>query len=75
MTLDGALAGKSHRLIAIDLYGAVRVEADWYADGALRALVRRRVEKSLELMNGGYRDIAACRPARRAKKEPPSGRS
>ena len=61
LALDGKLAGKSTRLIAIDFYGAARVEADWHTDGALRALVRRRIKKSLTLMNGGYRDLVAGR--------------
>ena len=52
--LDGALAGKTHRGIAIDLYGAAKVAAEWHEDGALRSRVRRRIRKSLQLMNGGY---------------------
>lgn len=58
LALDGHLAGKSHRLIAIDLYGAARVAAEWHEDSAIRSLVRSRVDKSRRLMNGGYRDLA-----------------
>ena len=61
LALDGHLAGKSSRLIAIDLRGAERTEAEWFEDSALRALVRRRIATSLEIMNGGYRDLAAGR--------------
>ena len=57
--LDGVLAGKSHRRIAIDIYGAAKVAAGWYEDGGLRSRVRRRIDKSLQLMNGGYRDLVA----------------
>ena len=55
MALDGKLGGKSLRLIAIDLYGKAKVTDEWSPDGAMRAKVRWRVQKSLALMNGGYR--------------------
>jgi hypothetical protein len=51
------LAGKSHRQIAIDLFGLDTVKADWYDSSRIRSLVRRRIEKSKHLMNGGYRDL------------------
>ena len=60
LALDGALAGKTHRRIAIDLYGAAEVDANWYEDGSLRSRVRRRIDRSRRLMNGGYRDLAAA---------------
>ena len=53
MVLDGKLLGRSLRLIAIDLYGEARVAREWSPDGAMRARVRWRVDKSLALMNGG----------------------
>ena len=34
-------AGKTLREIAIDLFGAARVDAEWYADGWMRATVQR----------------------------------
>ena len=55
LALDGHLAGKSPRQIAMALRGSATVERDWYPDSALRALVRRRIATSVELMNGGYR--------------------
>ena len=55
LALAGKLAGKSLRLIAIDLFGEARVAKKWSPDGAMRAKVRWRVQKSLALMNGGYR--------------------
>ena len=45
----------------MNLRGAAAVEADWHPDGALRALVRRRIVKSVELMEIGYRDLATGR--------------
>ena len=57
MVLDAKLAGRSLRLIAIDLYGEARVAREWSPDGAMRARVRWRVDKSLALMNGGYRAL------------------
>ena len=57
--LDGKLAGRSLRLIAVDLYGAARVAAEWRSDGAMRARVRWRVKQALRLMNGGYRELAS----------------
>ena len=57
MALDGKLGGKSLCLIAIDLYGKARVAEEWSSDSALRARVRWRVDKSMALMNGCYRDF------------------
>ena len=34
-----------------------RVAREWSSDGAMRARVRWRVDKSLALMNGGYREL------------------
>ena len=59
--LDGRLAGKSWRETAVDLYGAGAVAAEWYADGWMRARVRRRGEKARMLMESGYRQLAAGR--------------
>ena len=59
--LDGRLAGKSWRETAVDVYGAKRVAAEWYADSWMRACVRRRGEKARMLMESGYRDLAAGR--------------
>ena len=55
--LDGVLAGKSQRQIAIDLFGPDRIKADWCDSSRVRSLVRRRIEKSRYLMNVGYRDL------------------
>ena len=57
LALDGRLAGRSHRLIAIDLYGKRAVAKEGCSDGPMRARVRWRVRRSLELMNGGYRAL------------------
>ena len=45
----------------MELRGAATVEADWHPDGALRALVRRRIDKSVELMENGCRELATAR--------------
>ena len=37
----GRRAGKGLRAIAIDLFGAARVDAEWTPDGPMRAAVRR----------------------------------
>ena len=57
--LDSRLAGRSHRLIAIDLFGEERVEQEWSSDSPMRAQVRWRVKIALALMAGGYRAMAA----------------
>ena len=59
--LDARLAGMSLREIAIELHGEEKVEAEWALDSALRAQVRWRVRTALELMNTGYRELAAGR--------------
>ena len=57
--LDARLAGRSLRLIAVDLYGVERVEEEWRSDGSMRGRVRWRVKQALTLMNGGYRELVA----------------
>ena len=57
--LDARLAGRSLRLIAVDLYGAARVADEWSSDGCMRGRVRWRVKQALRLMNGGYRELIA----------------
>ena len=39
-------AGRSLREIAIDLFGAERVAAEWHPDGSMRADVRRLVQRA-----------------------------
>lgn len=46
VALAGLRAGKSLREIAIDLYGADRVAADWHADSWTRARVQRLVDRA-----------------------------
>ena len=57
--LDARLAGRSLRLIAIDLFGEERVAREWCSNGWMRARVRWRVKIALALMQGGYREMAA----------------
>ena len=60
LALDGSLAGKSHRLIAIDLYGKRKVAKEWCSDSPMRARVRWRIRTSNDLMKGGYRKFVAA---------------
>lgn len=60
--LDGTLAGASLREVAVGLFGADAVAADWHADSALRARVRRLVRRGNALMRGGYRRLAQLPP-------------
>jgi len=53
--LDGFLAGAPQREIAVALFGAQRVQADWSDPGNhLRDRVRRAIRRGRTLMNGGY---------------------
>jgi hypothetical protein len=56
--LDGYLAGKSHRDIAIGLYGEARVDRDWSDPSEnLRDIVRRAVSRGISTMERGYLDF------------------
>ena len=44
--LAGKRAGRTLREIAVELYGRERVEADWHADSAMRAKLRRRLYRA-----------------------------
>ena len=57
--LDGRLAGRSLRSMAIDLYGARRAAEEWSRGGWMKGRVRRRVKQALWLMNGGYRVLVS----------------
>ena len=56
--LDASQDGASLREIAEGLFGTSEVAADWHADSALRARVRRLVQRGRALVNGGYRELA-----------------
>lgn len=56
--LDATLAGASLRSTAEGLFGGATVAADWHADSALRARVRRLTRRGKALMRGGYRELA-----------------
>lgn len=58
IALDGNLDGKSYRDIAEVIYGKDRVGAHWTDDTRwMKSKVRRAVERGLDLMNGGYREL------------------
>lgn len=58
IALDGHLEGRTYRDIAEVLYGRDRVGMHW-ADNTrwMKSKVRRAVERGVELMNGGYREL------------------
>jgi len=60
--LDATLAGASLREVAEGVFGAEAVATGWYADGDLRARVRRLVRRGDALMRGGYRRLAHLPP-------------
>lgn len=60
--LDATLAGASLREVAEGVFGVDAVTADWHADSALRARVRRLVRRGEALMRGGYRSLAQLAP-------------
>jgi hypothetical protein len=60
--LDATLAGASLREVAEGLFGTDAVVADWHADSALRARVRRLAHRGDALMRGGYRRLAQLPP-------------
>ena len=60
--LDANQAGASLREIAEGLFGSTGVASDWHADSALRARVRRLVQRGRSLMDGGYRELAGLDP-------------
>jgi len=55
ITLDGRRAGASHREIAILIYGAEAVAADWGV--GLRQRMQRHYSRGAALAAGGYRDF------------------
>jgi hypothetical protein len=56
--LDGALAGATHRDIAVALFGESRVGLDWtHPAGNMRDRVRKAITRGRFLMNGGYRQF------------------
>lgn len=69
--LDANQAGASLRKIAEGLFGSATVASDWHADSALRARVRRLVQRGRALVDGGYRELAGLDPLA----SPPLGRS
>lgn len=69
--LDANQAGASLREIAEGLFGSTRVASDWHADSALRARVRRLVQRGRSLVDGGYRELAGLDPL----PSPPLGRN
>ena len=46
VALAGLRSGKSMREIAVGLYGAGRVAADWHGDSRMRAKVRRLADRA-----------------------------
>ena len=59
--VDGLRAGKTQRQIAVDIYGADAVAADWHSDGWIRSQVRRWMPKARAMVDGGWRDLVPRR--------------
>lgn len=58
MALDGFLAGKTYRQIAMTIFGEVRVAEEWGAGNeSFKDRTRRLVARGRELMQGGYRSL------------------
>ena len=53
VALTGIRSGKSMREIAVDLYGAEEVAADWHGDSRMRAKVRRLVQRARAVSEQG----------------------
>lgn len=60
--LDATLAGATLREVAETLVGTAIVAAEWHADSALRARVRRLAQRGTVLMRGGYRRLLERAP-------------
>ena len=58
VALAGVRSGKPMREIAVDLYGADAVAADWHPDGWMRAQVRRLVHRARTAAGAGSGDAA-----------------
>ncbi len=66
--LDGYLAGKAHRDIAVGLYGEARVDRDWSDPGEnLRDVVRRAIARGITTMERGYLDFFRQPPDNRSR--------
>lgn len=72
--LDATLAGATLRELAEALQGTAVVAADWHADSALRARVRRLAQRGAALMRGGYRRLLQHAPAGRGRLRHPTKR-
>ena len=55
--IDGLREGKKPRQIAVDIFGAEEVKAEWYADGGMRSQIRRWIPKARAMADGGWRDL------------------
>jgi len=72
--LDGTLAGATLREVAEALCGPAAVAADWHADSALRARVRRMAQRGTVLMRGGYRRLLQHVPIAQGRLHRPAKR-
>jgi hypothetical protein len=58
IALDGHLAKRSYRDIAIVLFGRDRVGTHWTGDTQwMKSTIRRAVKRGVDLMEGGYREL------------------
>ena len=59
----GLRADKKPRQIAVDIYGADEVKANWYPDSGMRSQVRRWIDKARALSNTVCFRLPGCRRA------------
>ena len=62
VALDGIRSGKSVREMAVYLYGADRVAADWHSDSRMRAKVRRLVSRARAASGAGRKNAGPGTP-------------
>ena len=56
--LDGLREGRKPRQIAVEIFGAERVRAEWYAHGGMRSQIRPWIPKARAMADGGWCDLA-----------------
>ena len=60
--MDGLRRGRTPRAVAIDVWGAERVAAEWRDGGWMRSQMRRWTRKAEALAGGGWRELVPRDP-------------
>ena len=58
--LEGLRAKKTHRQIAVDIFGVREVKAKWYTDGGMRSQVRQWIAKAKAHGRGRRAGATSC---------------